>query len=125
MSEFSLTNLVGMPVYFVALFAFELFISLKMSSLSTNEKLKGILELPFSLIAIMLGWALYLTIPLITGSDIGFCSLYCGILRFWINSKKEIIQNLSSFFIIFKNFGSFNKCYFITGHSFVRQQWFN
>ena len=101
MSEFSLTNLVGMPVYFVALFAFELFISLKMSSLSTNEKLKGILELPFSLIAIMLGWALYLIIPRITGSDIGLCSLYCGIFRFWINSKKEIIQNLSSFFIIF------------------------
>ena len=41
------------------------------------------------------------------------------------NSRKEIIQNFGSFFIIFLNFGSFNKCYLFTGHDFVRQQWFN
>ena len=41
------------------------------------------------------------------------------------NGRKVIIQNFSSFFIIFQNFGSFNKCYLFTGHNFVRQQWFN
>ena len=66
MSEFSLINLVGMSVFCVALFAFKFFISFKISSLSTNEKLKRVLELQFSLIAVMLGWALYLTIVLIT-----------------------------------------------------------
>ena len=40
------------------------------------------------------------------------------------NSRKEIIQNLSSFLIIFKNFGTCNKCYLFTGHNFIRQQWF-
>ena len=41
------------------------------------------------------------------------------------NSRKEIIQSFGSFFIIFLNFGSFNKCYLFTGYDFVRQQWFN
>ena len=45
MSEFSLINLVGMSVFCVAFFVFEFFISLKISSLSTNEKLKRALEL--------------------------------------------------------------------------------
>ena len=103
MSEFFfLISLVEISVFCVAFFAFNLFLSFKISSLSTNEKLKGVLELQFSLIAIMLGWVQYLAITLTTGSvmeaDIGFCSLYCGVFRFW----KEIIQNLSSFFIIFK-----------------------
>ena len=69
-SEFSLINLVGMFVFCVALFAFKFFISFKISSLSTNEKLKSVLELQFSLIAIMLGWVLYLTIALITDQDL-------------------------------------------------------
>ena len=41
----------------------------------------------------MLGWALYLTIALITGSlmkaDVGSCSLYCAIFRFWITVEKN------------------------------------
>ena len=83
----------------VALFAFKLFISFKVSSLSTNEKLKDLLELQFSLKAIMRGWALYLTIALITGSlmeaDIGSCSLYCRIFRFWIKVEKKLFKTLA------------------------------
>ena len=67
MSEFSLINLVGMSVFYVALFAFKFFICFKISSLSTNEKLKRVLELQFSLIVIIPGWTLYVTIALITG----------------------------------------------------------
>ena len=99
MSKFSLSNLVGMSVFCVALLAFKFFISFKLFSLSTNEKLKRVLELQFYLIAIMLGWALYLTIALITGplmeADIGSCSLYCGIFRFWIIVEKKLFKTLA------------------------------
>ena len=96
MFEFSLVNLVGMPVFCVALIAFKFFIYFKISSLSTNEKLKRVLQLQFSLIAIMQGWTLYLTIALITGSlmeaDIGSCSLCCGIFRLWIITEKKLLK---------------------------------
>ena len=106
MSEFSLINLVGMSVFCVALFAYKFFIYFNISSLSTNKKLKGVLELKFSLIAIMLGWALYLTIYLITGSlmeeDIGSCSLYCGIFRFWIIVEQKLFKTLAVSLSFFK-----------------------
>ena len=80
MSEFSLIDLVGMSVFSVAFFAFKYFISFKISSLYANEKLKRVLELQFSLIAIMLGWFLYLAITLIAGSlmeaGIRYCKCY-------------------------------------------------
>ena len=92
-------NLVGMSVFCVALFAFKFFISFKISSLSTNEKLKGLLKLQFSLIAMMLGWTLYLTIALITESlieaDIRSCSLCCGIFRFLIIVEKKLFKTLA------------------------------
>ena len=128
MSEFSLINLVGMSVFCVALFAFKFFISFKISSLSTNEKLKRVLELQFSLTAIMQGWTLYLTTALITGSlmeaDIGSCSLYCGIFRFWIIVEKKLFKTLAVSLSFFKILVLSTSCHF-TGHNFVRQQWFN
>ena len=88
-----------MSVVCVALFAFKFFISFKLSSLSTNEKLKRVLVLQFSLIAIIKGWALYLTIALITGSameaDIESCSLYCGVFRFWIIVENKLFKTLA------------------------------
>ena len=106
MSKYSLINLVGMSVFCVALIAFKFFISFKISYLSTNEKLKRVLELQFSLIAIMQGWAIYLTITLITGplmeADIGSCSLYCGIFRFQIIVKKKLFKTLAVSLSFFK-----------------------
>ena len=107
MSGFSLINLVGISsVFCVALFAFKFFISFNISSLSTNKKLKDVLELKNSLIAIMLGWALYLTIELTTGSlmeeDIGSCSLNCGIFRFWIIVEKKLFKTLAVSLSFFK-----------------------
>ena len=128
MSEFSLINLVGMSVFCVALFTFKFFISFKISSLSTNEKLKRVLELQFSLIAVMLGWTLYLTIAPITGSlmeaYIGSSSLYCGIFRFWIIVEKKLFKTLAVSLSFFKILVLSTSCHF-TGHNFVRQQWFN
>ena len=64
-----------------------------------------ILELQFSLIAKMLGWALYLTI-LITGSlmeaDIGSCSLYCEIFRFLMIVENKLLKTLAVFLSFFK-----------------------
>ena len=101
MSKFSLSNLVGMSVFCVALLAFKFFISFKLFSLSTNEKLKRVLELQFYLIAIMLGWALHLTIALITESlmeaDIECCSLYCEFSRFWIIVEKKLFKTFNIF----------------------------
>ena len=99
-------NLVGISVFCVALFAFKFFFSFIISTLSTNEKLKGVIELQFSLIAIMLGWTLYIMIALITGSlmeaDIGSCSLYCGIFRFWIIVEKKSFKTLAVSLSFFK-----------------------
>ena len=53
MFEFSLINLVGISVFCVALFVCKLFVSFKISSLPTDEKLKGVVELQLFLIAIM------------------------------------------------------------------------
>ena len=105
MSKYSLINLVGMSVFCVALIAFKFFISFKISYLSTNEKLKRVLELQFSLIGnnARMGH-IFNNYPHNWATDGS---------RYWIllfilwdvqisnNSKKEIIQNLDSFFIIF------------------------
>ena len=76
----------------------------------------------------MLGWALYLIIALITGSlmeaDIGSCSLYCGIFRFWIIVEKKLFKTLAVSLSFFKILVLSTSCHF-TGHNFVRQQWFN
>ena len=73
----------------------------------------------------MLGWVLYLTIALTTGSlmeiDIGPCSLYCGNFRFWIIVEKKLFKILAVSLSFFKNVGSLNKCYFFTGHNFAGQ----
>ena len=63
----NLGNLVGMLVFCVALFDCIL-ISFKISTFSINEKLKLDLELHFSLMATILGWALYFTITIMTVS---------------------------------------------------------
>ena len=68
MSTLSLINLVGMSVFCVTLFDCSILISLRISTFSKNEKLKLDLEVQFPLIAITLGWALYFTIALMTGS---------------------------------------------------------
>ena len=105
MSKFYSINLVGISVFCVALFAFKFFISFKVSSLSTNEKLKHVVELQFFLIAVMLGWVLYLTV-LITWSlmeaDIGSCSFYCGIFRFFMIVEKKLFKTLAVFLSFFK-----------------------
>ena len=95
-----------MSVLCVALFAYKFVIFIKISSLPTDEKLKDVLELQFSLIARMIGWTLYLTNALITGSlmetDIGSCSLYCGIFRFWIIAEKKLFETLAVCLSFFK-----------------------
>ena len=76
----------------------------------------------------MLGWALYLTIVLITESlmevDIGSCSLYCGIFRFWIIVENKLFKTLAVSLSFFKILVP-STSYLFTGHNFVRQQWFN
>ena len=67
-SALPLINLVGMSVFCVALFDCNILISFRISTFSTNEKLQLDLEVQFSLIAIILGWVLYFTIALMTGS---------------------------------------------------------
>ena len=64
----NLGNLVGMLVFCVALFDCNILISFKISTFSINEKLKLDLELHFSLMATILGWALYFTITIMTVS---------------------------------------------------------
>ena len=59
-SALSLINLVGMSVFCVALFDCNILISFRISTFSTNEKLKSDLEVQFSLMAIIFGWALWL-----------------------------------------------------------------
>ena len=66
-SSLSPLNLVEMSAFFVALFDWEIIISLRVSTFSTNEKLKLDLEVQFSLTEITLGWVLYFTIALMTG----------------------------------------------------------
>ena len=66
-SSLSPINLVEMSAFFVALFDWEIIISLRVSTFSTNEKLKLDLEVQFSLTEITLGWVLYFTIALMTG----------------------------------------------------------
>ena len=82
-----------MSIFCVALCAFIFCISFKIYSLSTNKTLKRVLELQFSLIAIMLGWVLYLIITLITGSlmeaDIRSDSLHYEIFRYWKIVEKK------------------------------------
>ena len=98
-SNFSSINFVRLSVFCVALFAYKFFISFKISSLSTNEKLKGVLELQLFLIAIMLVWTLHLTIFFSTRSlmeaDMGSCSLYCGVFRFWMIVGKKLFKTLA------------------------------
>ena len=67
-SALSLINLVGMSVYCVALIDCNILIFFRISTFSTNEKLELVLEVQFSLIAIILRWALYFTTALMTGS---------------------------------------------------------
>ena len=127
MSEFSLIQLECQ--YFELPHSLSTFLFFfKISSLSTNEKLKRVLELQFSLIAVMLGWTLYLTIAPITGSlmeaYIGSSSLYCGIFRFWIIVEKKLFKTLAVSLSFFKILVLSTSCHF-TGHNFVRQQWFN
>ena len=66
-SALSLINLVGMSVFCVTLFDYNILISFRIYTFSTNEKLTLDLEMQFSLIAIIFGWALYFTIALMTG----------------------------------------------------------
>ena len=66
-SSLSPINLVEMSAFCVALFDWEIIISLRVSTFSTNEKLKLDLEVQFSLTEITLGWVLYFTIALMTG----------------------------------------------------------
>ena len=66
-SSLSPINLVEMSTFFVALFDWEIIISLRVSTFSTNEKLKLDLEVQFFLTEITLGWVLYFTIALMTG----------------------------------------------------------
>ena len=94
--------------------------------------MKGVLELQFSLIAITLGWTLYLKISLITRSlieaDIVFYSLYCEIFRFWIIVENKLFKSFLFKSIFFTSFFKVlvpNKCYLFTGYNFTRQQWFN
>ena len=67
-SALPLSNLVGISVFCVALFDCNILISFKISTFSINEKLKLDLELHFSLMATILGWALYFTITIMTVS---------------------------------------------------------
>ena len=55
MPEFYLINFVGMSAFCVASFACKLFISFKISSLLTHQKLKCVPELQLFFMAIMLG----------------------------------------------------------------------
>ena len=58
-SALSLINLVEMSVFCVALFDCNILISFGISTFSTHENLKLDLEAQFSLMVIILGWALY------------------------------------------------------------------
>ena len=108
MSALSLINLVGMSVLCVALFNCNILIFFRISTFSTNEKLKLDLEIQFSLIAVALGWALYFTIALMTGSlifsDVRSIWLNCGMLRLVTilakNSFKTLAVSLSLLMIL-------------------------
>ena len=108
MSALSLINLVGMSVLCVALFNCNILIFFRISTFSTNEKLKLDLEIQFSLIAVALGWALYFTIALMTGSlifsDVRSIWLNCGMLRLVTilakNSFKTLAVSLSPLMIL-------------------------
>ena len=60
-SALSLINSVGLLVFCVPLFDCNTLISFRISTFSTNEKLKLDLEVQFSLIAITLGWVLFIS----------------------------------------------------------------
>ena len=95
-SALSLINLVGLSVFCVASFDCNILISFRISTFSTNEKLKLDLEVQFSLVAIILGWPLYFTIVLMTGSLI-FSDVrsVCGMLRLVMTLEKKSFKNLA------------------------------
>ena len=98
-SALSLINLVGITVSYVALFDCNILFSFRISAFSTNEKLKLDLEVQFSLLAIILGWALCLTIALMNGSlifsDIRSMWLNCGMLRLVTTLEKNSFKTLA------------------------------
>ena len=108
-----------MSVFCVTLFDYNIFISFRIFTFSTNEKLTLYLEMQFSLIAIIFGWALYFTIALMTGylifsvTDIFRCSVNLIKLRnvkIGYDIRKEFIQN----FITPYNFITLDHCYFFS-----------
>ena len=81
-SSLSLINLVGMSVLCVALFDCDILISFRISTFSTNEKLKLDLEVQFSLMAIILVCTLYFTMALMTGS-----LKFSDVRSIWLNYR--------------------------------------
>ena len=88
-----------MSVFCVALFDCNIIISFRISTFSTNEKLKLDVEVQFSLMAIILGCALYFTVALMTASLIfsDFLSVWfnCGMLRLVTILAKNSFKNLA------------------------------
>ena len=98
-SALPLSNLVGISVFCVALFDCNILISFKISTFSTNEKVKLDLEVQFSLVAIILEWALYFTTALMNRSlilsDVQSIWLNCGMLRLVTTLAKTSFKPLA------------------------------
>ena len=88
-----------MSVFCVSLFHCNILISFRKSTFSTNEKLKLDLQVQFYLMAIILGWALYFTMALMTESlifsDVRSIWLNCGMLRLVTTLEKDSFKTLA------------------------------
>ena len=84
---------------FIWLQHFNVSTSFRISTFSTNEKLKLDLEVQFSLMAIILGWALYFTIVLMAGSlifsDVRSIWLNCVMLGLVMTLEKKSFKTLA------------------------------
>lgn len=129
MSEFSLINLVGISVLWVALFVLGLLISFMISFHSIWEKLKHKFELHVFFVAFMLGWDLYFTVAFISELSMlwpsGSVSLYWGLpncrsflsLSTMLLSSTRVIISLET--TLFGNRGFTALQNFLLSHKFL------
>ena len=105
MSEFSLIILIGMSECWEVLFLSNLSMSFFMSSILTSEK-RNVSFSQWLCIASMLGWSLYIKIPLRVGSAMlsvtGSNSLYLEIFRFFTLFEKKLFRLLAVSDPVFK-----------------------